>query len=352
MAKKAKPFSPEMIQLQSRQNLSDMARIIDGLYQRANTPETREAVLNMNNALKGIRNGATAAQAILEVEELLYKVLNEYNQNLDDNKVEGMDVATISIINQIVATRKKMSACTVDADEKRGLKAYLKANKGAGKKSDLKAAYKKKYERGMAEADSYVQSAKILGQLVNSYRVQTVVLSRQSELNSVAAQIKDLAAKYKAATDQTTRDLLNQQYRTLLNKQQSIQTELAEANMTAENISNVDELLKQLKTQATLREIESGVDVKEIEGLAEQVNDGINAIMKRNEKVNEAMDVARSAGNKLLGKVGAQAARGASLDDVILNEQSASLDGITAVSSSSSSSADSSNGIPSLEDIL
>lgn len=344
----AKPLSPEMIQLKSRQNLSDMARLVDGLYQRADSPETREAIMSMNNALQGIRGGGTMVSSVLDVEDLLYKVLSEYNQNLDGNKTAGMDVATINIINQIVTTRKKMSACNVDADKKRGLKTYLKANKGAGRKSELKQLYEQKYQRGMEEASKYVQNAKLLEQLVKSYQLQTLVMSRQSEMDNLNAQISSLAAQYKQAKDQATRDRMNKQYQMLLNKQKSLNVELAQAQNAAENISQVEDLLSQLKTQANISTIDT-ISVEEVEALAQSVSKGIKKSTTRHTQISEAAGVAQSAMDKMLESMSTGANRGANLDDYIMQEQVASLDDIAGGATQSAGAA---AQMPTLDDLI
>ena len=345
----AKPLSPQLIQLQSRQNLSNMARLIDGLYQRANTPETREAIMSMNNALQGIKGGTgTANASVLDVEDLLYKVLSEYNHNLDDNSIAGMDTATISIISQIVSTRKKMNNCRVDADFKRGLKTYLKAHKGIAKKSELKQMYEKDYKQGMEEADNYVKTAKILGQLVKSYQIQTLVMNREAELENLQSQIQDLAAKYKQAKDQTTRDRMNGEYQTLLNRQKSLNVELAQAQNSAANVAQVKDLLEQLETQTKLGNIDNN-DIAEVEALSQNVAKGIKKSQTRRQQISEAAGAATSAMDSMLNKMSTQASRGATLDDVILREQSASLDDIAG---SASGSVGETAGVPTLDDIL
>ena len=91
----AKAFSPEFVREQSRQNLSVMSRIVDKLYDRADNAEAREAIASMSSALQGIRPTGTVVQTVLDVERLLKKVLLEYNGNVDENKAEGEDLATV-----------------------------------------------------------------------------------------------------------------------------------------------------------------------------------------------------------------------------------------------------------------
>lgn len=340
----AKAFSPEFVREQSRQNLSEMARIVDGLYERADTPAAREAIATMSKALSGIRPTDQVTQSVLDVEKLLKKVLLEYNSNLDQNKAEGIDTATVSIINEIVSTRKKMCGCTVDADYKRGLKSYLKAHKGSGSKKELKQMYADRYQTAMEEAERYVKGSQILEQLVKSYRLQTLELAKQRELDALNANVQTLAAKYKKATDQAERDRMNREYRTLLDRKKSLDVSLVNVKNAQANVAKVDTLLSQLKDQAEIGAIDN-VRAEEVAALSASVVKGLKDAQKRTESIEDAYGAADSAMDNILRRAGETAGRGATLDDVILSEQSASLDDIAGVTAAQSGE------IPSLDDI-
>ncbi|MCI8596170.1 MAG: hypothetical protein HFE35_05080 [Clostridia bacterium] len=341
----AKAFSPEFVREQSRQNLSEMSRIVDKLYDRADNAEAREAIASMSSALQGIRPTGTVVQTVLDVERLLKKVLLEYNGNLDENKAEGVDAATVKIINQIVSTRKKMCGCTMDADKKRGLKTYLKANKGAGSKKELKLAYEDRYASAMEEASRYVENSKLLEQLVKSYQLQTLEMSKQSELDTLNAEIKKLAAKYKQATDQVARDRMNKEYQTLLNKKKSLDVSLINVKNAQSNVNKVDTLLKQLKDQAEIGAIDN-VDIEQLADLSANVAKGLKKMQQRTERAEDAYGAATSAMDSVLNRNSETAGRGATLDDVIMSEQAASLDDIAGGAALGAES-----DIPSLDDI-
>lgn len=340
----SKALSPDFVRNQSRQNLSDMSRIVDGLYDRADNAEAREAVAVMRNALQSIKPSGQVVQTVLDVEKLLSKVLREYNANLDQNKADGVDSATISIINQIVSTRKKMNGCNIDLDKKRGLKTYLKANKGMGNKKELKIAYEDRYEQGMEESERYVKSSQLLEQLVKSYQLQTQELAKQKDLDNLNEQIKKLAAKYKQTTDQVARDRLNREYQSLLEQKKSIDVTLINIKNAQSNVAKVDTLLKQIQDQAAIGAVDN-TDVEQLADLSKTVSKGLKKMQQRTEQIDDAYGAANSAMDSVLGRTAETANRGASLEDIVLNDQLADLGEIA------SSSAGNSSDIPTLDDI-
>lgn len=233
----------------------------------------------------------------------------------------------------------------MDADKKRGLKTYLKANKGAGSKKELKLAYEDRYASAMEEASRYVENSKLLEQLVKSYQLQTLEMSKQSELDTLNAEIKKLAAKYKQATDQVARDRMNKEYQTLLNKKKSLDVSLINVKNAQSNVNKVDTLLKQLKDQAEIGAIDN-VDIEQLADLSANVAKGLKKMQQRTERAEDAYGAATSAMDSVLNRNSETAGRGATLDDVIMSEQAASLDDIAGGAALGAES-----DIPSLDDI-
>lgn len=321
-------FSPETVRNQSRQNLSEMSRIVDDLYSRASTPAEREALCAMDKALKEIKPKGEMVPAVLDVEDLLHKVLLDYNANLEAEPSEVTDTATIDIINRIVDTRRKMTGCSMDADHKRGLKTYLKANKGMGKKKELKELYERKYATAMAEVDRYVSQSKTLEQLVKSYQLRLREEKKQTEIDTINEQIQKLAAKYKKSSDQAERDRMNTEYQTLLRKKKALDADLLGIKTALRNVATVEALLGQLSGQAEVENIDN-MDVKEFEELASKVTEGLKRAQKRSTAFDDAYGAVSRATDSALRR-GAEALRGGeTLDSVILKEQAASLDDIT-----------------------
>ena len=322
-------FSPEFVREQSRRNLSEMSRLIDALYERADTPVAREAVAMMSKSVSGIKP-VGSVPSVLDVEALLKQVLSDYNANLDENKAEGIDDATMHMIRELVATRKKMCNCTTDADFKRGFKVYKKANKGLGDKKELKAAYERQYNGAMEEADCYVREAKTLEQLVKSYRLRTRELSKQAELDALNATVQQLAAKYKKSADQAERDRLNAEYQSLLRKKKSLDAALMGYKDALRNVETVESLLGQLASQADVESIDN-ISVQEFTQLADSVTAGIKKARARNAAFDEAYGAVESATENMLRRSGERNMGGETLDSVILKEQDASLDEIGGV---------------------
>ncbi len=337
-----KAFSPEFVREQSRQNLSEMSRLIDRLYDRADSPAAREAIATMTKALSDVKPTSGASPAVLDVEKLLKQVLLDYNANLDDDTAEGIDTSTVRIINQIVATRKKMCGCTMDADYKRGFKSYYKANKRAGTKKELKEAYAERYKEGMAEVERYVTQSRTLEQLVKSYQLRTRELNKQHELDELNATVQKLAAQYKKSTDQSERDRLNTEYNTLLRKKKSLDASLLGYKNSLKNVATVEALLGQLSAQAEAENIDD-ISLDEFNALAGNVTAGIKRAQKRYDAFDEAYGAVESATDTALRRAGERTNAGATLDSVILSEQGASLDEIAGVSSASAE--------PSLEEL-
>lgn len=335
-------FSPEFVREQSRQNLSEMSRLIDRLYDRADTPQAREALATMTKAVSGVKPVGSVPQ-VLDVEILLKKVLLDYNANLDENKADGIDNATIDIIRRIVATRNKMSGCTTDADFKRGLKTYIKANKGAGTKKELKAAYDERYKLAMEEVDRYVHEAKTLSQLVKSYQLSTRELTKQRELDELNEHIKSLAAKYKKSTDQAERDRMNTEYQTLLRKKKAIDAALLGYKDALKNVATVESLLGQLRAQADTEAIDD-TSVEDVTALSESIVAGIKSASKRNAAIDDAYGAVNAATDNMLKRAGDRLLAGETLDSVVLAEQEASLDDIAGVKQAASE--------PTLDDIV
>ena len=321
-------FSPEFVRAQSRQNLSEMSRIVDRLYNRASTPAEREALCTMTNALADIKPSTGMVPAVLDVEELLQKVLLDYNASLDENSTEGIDTSTLEIINKIVGTRKKMYGCNMDADHKRGLKTYLKANKGLGNKKELKQMYEKKYASSMAEVNRYVGQSKTLEQLVKTYQLQIREIKKQNEIEELDGVIQKLAAKYKKSTDQAERDRLNTEYQTILRKKKALDADLQGIKNALRNVATVEALLGQLATQTDVENIDN-MDVKEFEDLAAKVADGLKRAQKRNVAFDDAYGAVSRATDAALRRSADALRGGDTLDSVILKEQAASLDDIT-----------------------
>ena len=321
-------FSPEFVRAQSRQNLSEMSRIVDRLYNRANTPAEREALCAMTNALSDIKPGTGMVPAVLDVEELLQQVLLDYNSSLDENTAEGIDTSTIEIINKIVGTRKKMYGCNMDADHKRGLKTYLKANKGMGNKKELKLMYEKKYASSMAEVNRYVGQSKTLEQLVKSYQLRLREAQKNAEIEELDGVIQKLAAKYKKSTDQAERDRMNTEYQTLLRKKKALDADLQGIKNALGHVATVEALLGQLTTQSDIENIDN-MDIKEFEDLAGKVTDGLKRAQKRNVAFDDAYGAVARATDAALRRSADALRGGETLDSVILKEQAASLDDIT-----------------------
>ncbi|MDE6397891.1 MAG: hypothetical protein K2L51_01065 [Clostridiales bacterium] len=334
-------FSPEFVREQSRQNLSDMARLTDGLYQRADTPEAREALATMSKAVSSLKPVGSVPQ-VLDVESQLKKVLADYNANLDEDRAEGVDKATVSIIGKLVATRKKMSAVTVDADFKRGFKSYRKANKGVGKKKELKAAYEVRYREAMEETDRYVREAKTLDQLVKSYQLRTREMRKQSELAELNAAVQSLAAKYKKSADQAERDRMNAEYQTLLRKKKALDAALMGYKDAQKNVATVEALLSQLSAQEETREIDN-IAVEDFTELANAVTAGIKKARGRNAAFDEAYGAVESATDAALRRAGERNAAGETLDSVVLAEINAGLDEVGGTAAR--------NAAPTLDDI-
>ncbi len=324
-------FSPEFVREQSRQNLSDMSRLVDSLYQRADTPEAREALATMSKAVSSLKPVGSVPQ-VLDVESQIKKVLSDYNANLDADRAEGIDKATVSIIRELVATRKKMCNCTVDADLKRGFKSYAKANKGTGTKKELKAAYTVRYQEAMAEVDGYVREAKTLDQLVKSYRLRTREMGKQRELDELNKTVQTLAARYKKSTDQAERDRLNAEYQTLLRKKNALDAALMGYKDAMRNVETVESLLSQLSAQAETAEIDS-ISAEDFTALAQSVTAGIKKARGRNAAIDEAYGAVESANQTMLRRAGERMQAGETLDSVILAEQNAGLDAIEGVAS-------------------
>lgn len=338
-------FSPEFVREQSRQNLGEMSRLIDRLYDRADTPAAREALASMTKALGDVKPTTSVVPAVLDVEELLKQVLLDYNSNLDSDTAEGIDTATVGIINQIVATRKKMCGCTMDADFKRGFKSYYKANKGTGKKKEIKAAYESRYKSAMVEVDRYVNQSKTLEQLVKSYQLRTRELSKQRELDELTATIKALAAKYKKSTDQAERDRMNTEYQTLLRKKKALDAALLGYKQSLKNVATVEALLGQLGAQNETEAIDN-ITIEEFNALAGSVTAGIKRASKRHAAFDEAYGAVSSATDNALKRAGESLAGGETLDSVVLSEQDASLDEIAGISGATLADA------PTLDDLL
>lgn len=325
-------FSPEFVREQSRQNLGEMSRLLDRLYDRADTPAAREALATMTKALGDIKPTTSVVPAVLEVEKQLKQVLLDYNSNLDQDTAEGIDTATVGIINRLVATRKKMCGCTMDADFKRGFKSYYKANKGTGSKKEIKAAYTDRYNAAMAEVDRYVNQSKTLDQLVKSYQLRTRELSKQRELDELNATIQKLAAQYKKSKDQAERDRMNTEYQTLLRKKKSIDAALLGYKNSIKNVATVEALLSQLSAQSETEEIDN-ISLEDFNELAANVTAGLKRAAKRNTAFDEAYGAVDSANDNALKRAGERLGAGETLDSVVLSEQGASLDEIAGAGS-------------------
>lgn len=321
-----KTLSPEFVREQSRQNVSDMARLLDRLYDRADTPEAREVLATMRKSIEGIRPMGGVPE-VLDVESMLKKVLADYNASFDEDKTAGVDQATVRMIKQIVATRRQMDNCAVDADYKRGFKSYKKAHKGLGDKREIKAAYEREYGEKMEEVASYVNRAKKLDQLVKSYQLRTREARKQQELDELNATVQKLAAQYKKSADQAERDRMNAEYQTLLRKKKSLDAALMGYKESLRNVQTVEALLDQLQAQQETERIEA-MPLEDFTALAEAVTAGIKKANARNEKFDEAYGAVASATDKMLSRAGSRNAAGETLDSVILREQDRSLDDI------------------------
>lgn len=222
-------YSPNAVREQSLQNLSEMSRLVDKLYERAKTPAARQSLTEISKALSSIRPSGIVPPQTLEVENLLREVLREYNQQFDEQKTDDIDEATMKVIREIVATRQKMCDCTMDMDEKRGFKSYYKAHKGEASKKEIKQAYKERYANAKSEADRYVIKANKLRQSVGSYKNTMGGFEREKLTKEVEAKIaetnaelRQLQVQYRQTTDRAVRARLNRRAGVLAKKEKRI----------------------------------------------------------------------------------------------------------------------------------
>ena len=301
----AKAMSPDAIREQSSQNMGEMSRLIDNLYGRARTEEERKTLSVLSQSIKSIRPKGIVVPQALDVEEQLRKVLREYNSNFDENKSEGVDRATLDIINKIVSTRQKMCDCTMDMDEKRGLKSYLKAHKGAGSKKELKEAYKKAFASAKEESDNYVRQAQALAQKVGSYKQQMGGFQRESmekevqaRLSKAQADFAALGAQFKKSTDRNEQARLNRKGAILKKQISSLQAALTRIQMVSDQEeytdvealhANLGEQLQQTRTY----------DEKQRQQFQNQVKEDLRSERKADERFMEDTEAMDSEFDKL-----------------------------------------------------
>ena len=298
-------YSPNAVREQSLQNLSEMSRLVDKLYERAKTPAARQSLTEISKALSSIRPSGIVPPQTLEVENLLREVLRAYNQQFDEQKTDDIAEATMKVIREIVATRQKMCDCTMDMDEKRGFKSYYKAHKGEASKKEIKQAYKERYANAKSEADRYVIKANKLRQSVGSYKNTMGGFEREKLTKEVEAKIaetnaelRQLQVQYRQTTDRAVRARLNRRAGVLAKKKNALEGALTRIQLVGdqEDLTEVDAINANLGMQL---EQTRAYTVGQRQQMQEQVKTDVRKEKKADQQFMEEADAMDSEWNGL-----------------------------------------------------